>query len=29
MQITIYNPRLDPELSAGHDLVDALIEGLF
>src|ERR1700732_953359 len=28
MQVTIYNPKLDPELSAGHGLVDALIEGL-
>ena len=28
MQVTIYNPKLDPELSAGRSLVDALIEGL-
>lgn len=28
MQVTIYNPNLDPELSAGRSLVDALIEGL-
>jgi arginase len=28
MQVTIYNPKLDPELSAGQDLVDAVIEGL-
>ena len=28
MQVTIYNPKLDPELSAGRSLVDALIAGL-
>lgn len=28
LQITIYNPMIDPELRAGHDLVDALIDGL-
>ena len=28
MQVTIYNPKLDPELSAGRSLVDALVEGL-
>ena len=28
MQVTIYNPNLDPGLSAGRSLVDALIEGL-
>jgi arginase len=26
LQVTIYNPKLDPELSAGHRLVDALVE---
>ena len=28
IQVTIYNPKLDPELSAGSSLVDALVEGL-
>jgi arginase len=28
LQVTIYNPTLDPELSAGCGLVNALIEGL-
>jgi arginase len=27
LQVTIYNPKLDRELSAGHRLVDALVEG--
>jgi arginase len=28
IQVTIYNPKLDPDLSAGSSLVDALVEGL-